>query len=51
MDSVVHARLSPEVVEQLDRRAGDEMRSRSNLVALLVTQGLAEPSEAKEGLS
>jgi len=42
----VTIRVPPEVIEKLDRLAQKEQRSRSNLVLLLVRQGL-EKQEGK----
>ena len=46
--STVHAKLAPEVVAQLDRRADLELRSRSNLAAFLIREGLQETAADKE---
>ena len=44
-ETIVHARLPREVVEQLDERAEHEMRTRSNLVAVLIRHGLRETTK------
>ena len=50
MDSgpVIHLRLPSSTLEALDKRAGDELRSRANMVAALVRQALAEPADTNE---
>jgi metal-responsive CopG/Arc/MetJ family transcriptional regulator len=49
MDDVRVVRLPAELVRQVDEAARDEMRSRSNLVRVLVAEGLqrraVEPAE------
>ena len=43
--------LPPELVRRVDERADAEMRSRANLVRVLVTEGLErrrEPAETRE---
>jgi CopG-like RHH_1 or ribbon-helix-helix domain, RHH_5 len=46
-DSIVHIRVPGEIVAALDQRAGVELRSRSNLAAYLIREGLAEPADEK----
>ncbi|MDQ1425574.1 MAG: CopG-like 1 or ribbon-helix-helix domain, 5 [Acidimicrobiaceae bacterium] len=41
---VVSLRLPSAVLAELDRRAGDEMRSRSNMCAVLISEALIEPT-------
>ncbi len=40
MSSIVTARLPDPLVERLDERASQELRSRSGMVAYLIAQGL-----------
>jgi metal-responsive CopG/Arc/MetJ family transcriptional regulator len=42
--TVVHAHLPRELAEQLDAVSRDELRSRSNMVAALVAEGLRRRS-------
>jgi predicted transcriptional regulator len=42
-DAIVHVRVPGDIVARLDQRAEGEMRSRSNLAAFLIAQGLREP--------
>ena len=44
-ETIVHARLPREVVEQLDERAEHEMRTRANLAAVLIRHGLRETTK------
>jgi metal-responsive CopG/Arc/MetJ family transcriptional regulator len=47
MASDVVVRIPRPLAEQLDRQAKDQLRSRSNLAAWLIKQGLqAEPAES-----
>jgi hypothetical protein len=44
MSEVIHARLPAEVAAQLDQRADQELRTRSNMAAVLIARGLEAPA-------
>jgi metal-responsive CopG/Arc/MetJ family transcriptional regulator len=48
--TTVHVQLPREVIARLDERSRDELRSRSNMVAALIAEGLKRrEAEPKDG--
>jgi hypothetical protein len=51
VENVRVVKLPAELVERLDERAAAELRSRNNMAAWLVTQGLREPADEPKAAS